>query len=137
MQTARLKIGMAHLKKEIDVAYFKYRDLMYKSMVVNILLYSRIYSPLLEHTVIEDRHYHDFMVNLHRSQLSDRDLLIHIDPTIGSTIQSDMMIYMEEFISLKHSSRMVNVYSLSIDDSYSTIIENRRLPLNAFKVINY
>lgn len=128
MRTFTLKINMNNLKKDIEKDYFKYRDIFYRCLIVNLCIYSKLNPNLvLTTTIIEDSHYNQYLLNLINLNYSLEDMVKEIDPLYNVNVFIDTHVYLEEFITLKHNPNVMNIYSLTIDDTYNIVINNKQI----------
>lgn len=127
MKTHILKINVNNLKSEIESNYFKYRDIFYKCLIVNICLHALYIRFIGYETLFEEGHYNNyFQFHINRSYtleslLNDMDILNH------RQLFLDMNLYVSEFIELRHRPKMFNIYSLTIDDHYHIVISNKTI----------
>ena len=128
MRTYVLKINVNNIHSEIQRDYFKYRDIFYKCLIVNLCICSKLtIENLHQSSIIEDSHYNQYLIYLINSNMTLEDLIKEIDPVYNVSIFTDTHIYLEEFINMKHNQSLLNVYSLTIDDAYNIVITNKQL----------
>ena len=129
MQTFQLKINMSSLKHQIEKDYFSYRDMFFKCLAVNLCVYNQLYKNILSNTVLEDKHYHDFLQYLINKGGGLHDLVNEIGGPHSLTMYLDTVGYLDEFIASKHRSNRLNVYNLTIDEMYNVSVTNKQLQL--------
>lgn len=123
MRTFVLKINVNNLRREIDNNYFKFRDIFYKCLIVNLCIYHNLRTPILLNSVIEDSNYNQYLILMSaKQQFHLKEAVLEIDPAHNVNILLDMNLYLEEFINIKHTYTCLNVYSLTIDDDYQVVI---------------
>lgn len=128
MRTLTLKINVNNLREQIQRDYFKYRDLFYRCLVVNLCSTGRMTpQDLLSSTIIEDSHYNQHLLYLANSNLALQDMIKDLDPSENANLFIDTNIYFFEFFNSRHDPHRVNVYSLTIDDAYNIVITNKQL----------
>ncbi len=127
MRTFQLKINFNHIGGEIEKDYFKYRDLFYRCLVVNIHFYHLFHGSILGNTIMEDSHYNQYMLHLTSKGGDIQSMIKDIDITHNHSLFLDTQIYIEEFIKLKHDPNKINLYQLTIDDTYNIVITNKHL----------
>lgn len=127
MKTQVLKINVNNLKNEIEKDYFKYKDIFYRCLIVNLCIYNSFNNMVLHSTIVEDAQYNQFLLYLAQKQCSPQELIAEIDPVHAVTIFLDSNIYLEEFINTRHDNNMMNLYSLTIDDMYNIVITNKQI----------
>lgn len=131
MRTYQLKINVNNLRAEIKKDYFKYRDIFYRCLIGNLSVYHQLYGQVLQNTIIEDSHYNQYLLYLVNRNMSLKEILAEIDTPYNLSIFMDTNVYFEEFIRMKHDSTKLNVYHLSIDDTYNIITTNKHLENHA------
>jgi hypothetical protein len=127
MRSLTLKININHLRGDIDRDYFKFKDSFYKCLIVNLCIYNTFHGNILASSIIEDSHYNQYLLYLANRQSTMEELIAEIDPVHATTIFLDSNIYLEEFINTKHDANVMNLYSLTIDDTYNIVITNKQL----------
>lgn len=125
MKTYQLKINVNNIKQEIEQNYFKYKDIFYKSLIVNLCIYNTFNKNILSNTIIDDSHYNQYLLYLANKQATVEELISEINHEFATNIFLDTNLYIEEFINMKHSDRYFNLYQLTIDDSYNIVITNK------------
>lgn len=127
MRTHQLKINFNNLKHDIERDYFKFRDIFYRCLVANLAIFHITKQPLLHNTVLEDAHHNQLLHYLINKQASCEEIIAQISDL--NYIQSflDTNVYIEEFILLRHVGNVINLYDMSIDDSYNVVITNKQL----------
>lgn len=127
MRVAFLKINVNDVFNEIEEDYFKYKDIFYKCLIVNLIIYNSTKSFILNNVIIEDFFYNEYLKNLVARNLNLEQLIAEIDPIFAMSIFLDSNLYIEEFISSKHNDKAKNLYSLTIDEGYNIVITNKQL----------
>lgn len=127
MRTQVLKINVVNMKHEIERDYFRYKELFYRCLIVNLCIYNTFTHNVLQSTIIEDGHYNQFLLYLGQKVCPVQELIAEIDPVHAATTFLDTNLYLEEFINVKHDDSMMNLYSLTIDDTYHIVITNKQI----------
>lgn len=127
MRTFVLKINMSNMKEYIDKDYFKYKDIFYKCLIANLCAYNTYNDIILTTTIIEDSHYNQYLLYFINNQLSLEEIIVKVDLANNIHLLTDIMLYLEEFIKLKHDKNKLNLYSLTIDDCYNVLITNKQI----------
>ena len=96
MRTFQLKINFNHIGGEIEKDYFKYRDLFYRCLVVNIHFYHLFHGSILGNTIMEDSHYNQYMLHLTSKGSDIQSMIKDIDITHNHSLFLDPQIYIEE-----------------------------------------
>lgn len=130
MRTQVLKINVNNIRHEIEKDYFRYKDLFYRCLIVNLCIYNSMNNMILASTIIEDSHYNQYLLFLGQKQATLQEMIAEIDPVHAVSTFLDTQVYLEEFINLKHEHNLVNLYSLTIDDAYNIVITNKQLKRN-------
>lgn len=117
MRTHVLKVNVNNLKREINNNYFKYKDIFYKCLVVNLCLYNMTKYDILENVIIEDSTYQQYLSYLINKRCTLPELLQEIALETHTHIFLDLTIYIDEFIDMKYNSDKFNLFSLTIDDN--------------------
>lgn len=130
MRTQVLKINVNNIRHEIEKDYFRYKDLFYRCLIVNLCVYNTFNHVILTSTIIEDSHYNQYLLYLAQKQATVNELVAEIDPVHAVSTFLDTQVYLEEFINMRHDANMVNLYSLTIDDTYNIVITNKQLKKN-------
>lgn len=127
MRTHVLKVNVNNLKREINNNYFKYKDIFYKCLVVNLCLYNITKGNILNNVIIEDSTYQQYLSYLINKKCMLPDLLEEIALEAQVHIFLDLTIYIDEFIDMKYNPNKFNLFSLSIDDNGYINIFNKTL----------
>lgn len=127
MRTQVLKINVVNLKHEIERDYFRFKELFYRCLVVNLCVYNTFHQNVLQSTIIEDGHYNQFLLFLTQKACSIPEMIAEIDPVHAASTFLDTNLYLEEFINMKHDPSLMNLYSLTIDDTYHIVITNKQI----------
>lgn len=127
MRTQVLKVNVNNLKKEINNNYFKYKDIFYKCLVVNLCLYSMTKRDITENVIIEDSVYQQYLSYLINKKCNLPELLQEIALESHISIFLDLSIYIDEFIDMKYNPLKFNLFSLTIDDNGYINVSNKTL----------
>lgn len=127
MKTQVLRINVNNMRQEIEKDYFRYKDVFYKCLIVNLCIYNSFNNFVLSSTIIDDSHYNQYLLYLANKQASLSELIAEIDPIHAVNTFLDTQVYLEEFVNMKHDANLINLYSLSIDDTYHIVITNKQL----------
>lgn len=127
MRTQVLKFNVNNIRQQIEQDYFRYKDLFYRCLIVNLCIYNTFNNQILASTIIEDSHYNQYLMYLAQKQASIPELISEIDPVHAASTFLDAQIYLEDFIDIKHDNALTNLYSLTIDDSFNVVVTNKQL----------
>lgn len=127
MRTQVLKVNVNNLKKEINNNYFKYKDIFYKCLVVNLCLYSMTKRDITENVIIDDSVYQQYLSYLINKKCNLPELLQEIALESHISIFLDLSIYIDEFIDMKYNPLKFNLFSLTIDDNGYINVSNKTL----------
>jgi len=117
VRTHVLKVNVNNLKREINNNYFKYKDIFYKCLVVNLCLYNMTKGDILENVIVEDSIYQQYLSYLINKKCALPELLQEIALDTHTYIFLDLNIYIDEFIDMKYDAKKFNLFSLTIDDN--------------------
>jgi len=127
MRTFTLKINVNNIHKEIEKDFFKYKDVFYKALIANLCVYNTFNGLVLGSTIIEDSHYNQFLLFLMNKNATVKEVIDEIGSKNDVLLFLDTNMYVEEFISTKHDPNVINLYSLTIDDTYHIVINNKQI----------
>lgn len=127
MRTHVLKINVSNLKRDIENDYFRYKELFYRCLIVGLCVHNSFSRNVLHTTIIEDSHYNQFLMYLAQKVCSVQEMIAEIDPVHAATTFIDMNLYLDEFLHMKHDNELLNLYSLTIDDTYNIVITNKQI----------
>lgn len=127
VKTHVLRINCNNLKKEVISDYFKYRDIFYRCLIVNICLFITTNRSLCNTIVIEDSYYNKYLEDLYKKQLNTSQMLEAADLSKHVDIFLDLNVYLEEFVRNKHDSSKLNIFNLTIDDNGYVAISNKKV----------
>lgn len=127
MRTYVQRINISNLKRQIDEDYFRYKELFHRCLVVSLCIYNSFNRNVLHSTIIEDSHYNQFLMYLAQKTCTVPEMIAEIDAVHAATTFLDMNIYLEEFINHRHDNNVLNLYSLTIDDTYHIVITNKQI----------
>ena len=127
MKTHVLRINVNNLKAEIENNYFKYKDIFYKCLVVNLCMYNIVKENILPNVIMEDGQYNQYLVYLAGKNLPLDELIAEIDLVQYMPIFLDMAIYLDEFIDMRYNPYSYNLFSLTIDDSGHVSVFNKNV----------
>lgn len=114
---SRLKINVAELSSDISNNYFKYRDIYYRCLVNCLYIYSIYRDNILPTSVIEEDKYNSYLTTLKSSIPTVEQLITQMNSTVEAYILTDIQVYLDDFIRMKHIKNKVNVYNLTIEDN--------------------
>ena len=127
MRTHQLRVNFVNLKAEIDKDYFKYKDIFYRCMMSVLCIHHLTRKQVLQNTMLEDSGYHQILSFLQSKGASLEEIVSEIKDLNQWSYFLDMHVYLEEFIDLRHNDLRLNLYDLTIDDSYHVVITNKHL----------
>jgi len=127
MKTFTLRINVNNLRDEIEKDFFKFKDIFYKALIANLYAYDMFNSRILPNTIIEDSYYNQYLLFIISKNTTLREVINEIGFPYNTSIFLDMNLYIEEFINIKHNKNTLNLYSLTIDDTYHIVINNKQL----------
>lgn len=127
IRTKDCLINLSNLKSQIDNDYFKYRDMFYRCMIVNLGLYNLTKEEIRCTTIIEDSHYHQTFFTMLEGSPSIEHLLRDVESSEYTMLLVDMNLYLDSFIEKNHNHNVMNIYSLSIEDNFHVRISNKQI----------
>lgn len=127
MITHSVRINLNNIKKHINKQYFKYRDIFYRILLINLCINREFNNTTLSNTIIEDAGYNQYFLYLINKQLSLKELLSELNIENELPLYIDLSLYIDEFIKLKHYNEYLNIYSVTITDDGHLVIYNKKI----------